>query len=259
MLQVIEEIGQMLGFLPEIHGDAGEDVSTEGAAQLPDPIHRDQEMQPGQRPGMSIPQTHPGHFMTPVGPNHPGVPWTPTLGLGEWAQGGVEPPKIDEALLERPFHSQHQHDAHLAATPEPHGPEPIPVTIVAPAQGANTSIQGNTGQLIVADAYQQLLPPNRRRKRLLIINEGTTAVRLSFSRQTIAGAPAGSAATALQGFLLPGNMTSPLEFNNQSAVYLVNSVTAAGNAPLVSFAEECGVTGPEGATVRAKAKRGWLG
>lgn len=257
MNQIIEAVEEFLGFVPEIHGDAGEDVSTAGAAQPPSPIHPDQEMQPGQRPGMATPATHPSHFVASAGPNHPGVPWSPTLGVGEWANGGVEPPAVDDALLERPFHSQHLHDAHLAPTPAPGGHDPIPVTIVPPASGDNTSTQAATGQLIVSDQIQPLLPPNRRRKTVMIMNEGTTAVRISFSKQTLAGAAAGAAASALQGFLLPANMTQPLILTNASAIYIVNSVTGAGNAPLVSFAEEFAVNGPTGPTVRA-TRKAWL-
>lgn len=247
---VVTEVEQFLGFTPEIHGNA--DVSTEGAAQLPDPIHRDQEMQPGQSPGMAVPSTHPSHF-TSSGPNHPAGPWSPTLGVGEWASGGVIPAQMDEGLLERPFHSAHLHDAHLAPTPTREGPEPIPVRVIPPDTGSNSWIAAAAGQMTASDQPQQLLPRANKRSRVLIVNEGAagTNVRIAFDAQTAVGDPVG---TAGQGFLLAGG-SAPLELHTAQAIYVVNAKTGAGQSPQISYLHEYGVTGPVETPVTAERAR----
>lgn len=247
---VVTEVETFLGFTPEIHGNA--DVSTEGAAVLPDPVHRDQEMQPGQSPGMAIPATHPSHF-TPSGPNHPAGPWSPTLGVGESAAHGVIQPPVDEALLERPFHSAHLHDAHLAPTPTREGPEPIPVRVIPPDTGSNSWIAAAAGTLTVSDQAQQLLPRNTKRSRVLIFNEGAAGVnvRIAFDAQTAVGDPVG---TLGQGFLLLGGSSAPLELFTANPIYVVNAKTGAAQAPQVSFLHEYGVTGPVERPVTAQTR-----
>jgi len=253
LIHTLEQVAEdLLGFQPEIHGNS--DIPTPGAAQVLDPIHRDQEMQPGQRPGMATPAHHPSHFVANPGPNHPGGPWSPTLGVGEHAAAGVLPPPIDESLMQRPFHSAHQHEAHLEPGPAPHhGPDPVPVFIVGPDTGENTITAAGNTSLTTSDKPQQLLARNPKRKRLLIRNEaaaGGASIRIGFSLDTIAGDPSGTAGMGM--ILNPGD--GPLELTNSWDVYVVNAKTGAGQSALVTVIMEFGITGPSTRPVTAASR-----
>lgn len=253
LIHELEQVAQdLLGFRPEIHGNA--DIPTPGAAHVLSPVHHDQEMQPGQRPGMATPAHHPSHFVPNPGPNHPGGPWSPTLGVGEHAAAGVYPPEIDEALVERPFHSGHLHEAHLDPGPAPHhGPDPIPVVIVPPDSGENVITAAGNLNMITTDKPQQILARNPKRKRTLIRNEaaaGGASIRVGFTLDTIMGDPTGTAGVGM--LLNPGD--GPLELTHSWDVYVVNAKTGAGQSAPVSVIMEFGITGPSTRPVTAASR-----